>query len=170
MINVNQFTTSNKLQESTFVPLRDPETKEELKTEKGAKIGMELYSIHSKQFKRALRSTAHLGLSKEQTERQEAINAKMKEGVSASEEDLDFLDECEDISIKRMQYVYAKMTTKLFNIQLPEDFAEEHGIALTPKGNVQESVENIHKMYIALPDLTKQIGDAISDNKVFTKA
>lgn len=170
MIDVNKYTTSKKLEDSTFVPLLDPETGAEVKTETGAKVGMELYSMHSKQFKRAIRSTAHLGLDKKEIERQKAIDAKLAEGISVSEEENEFLEHCEEKTIRRFQYAYAKVTTKLHNIELPSEFADEHDIALTGKGFVRETVDNIHKLYIALPDLTKQIGDAISDKNVFTKA
>lgn len=170
MINVNQYTKSKKLQDAAFVQLLNPETNEPEVTESGQKVGVELYSIQSKEFKRALRSTAHLGLSKKELEKQEAITKKIAEGVSASENDLDFLDECEEKTTKRMQFVFAKVTTKLHNIQLPTDFAEENGIAITKQNNVRETVDNIHKLYIAFPDLSKQIGDAIADKKNFINA
>lgn len=170
MLNVKQFSKSNKLQQVAFVQLKDTETGDLLTTEDGKKVGFELHSVQSNEFKRALRSTADLGLTKKEQERQKEISEWISEGTKPSDESLDFLDACEDKVTKRMQRVFALVTKKLHHIELPEDFADENGIKLLKGGKVSESVDNIHALYIALPDLSAQIGDAIADKQNFTKS
>lgn len=175
MLNVKSFSKAKKLQDAAFVQLKDPETGELLTTESGDKVGFELHSVQSNEFKRALRSTADLGLTKAEQERQKEINDWIADGTKPSEESLDFLDECEDKITKRMQRVFALVTKKLHHVKLPKDFADEAGIKVGKAGedgacSVSFNAENIHKLYIALPDLSAQIGDAISDKQNFIKA
>jgi len=170
MLNVKSFSKTNKLQQAAFVQLKDPETGELLVDDSGNKVGIELYSVSSSEFKRALRSTADLGLTRKEDERQKEINKAILDGIKPSDENLDFLDYCEEKLISRFQRVYALATKKLHNIKLDEENAREFGIKLTASGKVSESVENISKLYSALPDLTAQIGDAMSDKQNFINA
>lgn len=170
MINVKSFSKAKKLQDAAFVQLKCPETGELLTTESGSKVGFELHSVQSNEFKRALRLTADLGLTKAEQEKQKQINEWIAEGNKPSEENLDFLDYCEDKFIKRMQRTYALITKKLHHIELSEDDAEALEIKVSKNGKVVETVENIHRLYIALPDLSAQIGDAISDKQNFINA
>lgn len=170
MLNIKQFSKSNKIHDASFVQLKDPETGELVFTEDDKKVGFELHSMHSKEFKRAMRSTADLGLTKAEQERQAKIDEWIKEGTKPSDENLDFLDYCEDKVTKRMQRVFAIVTKKLHHIELSEDDAKELDIKITGTGKVSESVENIHKLFIALPDLSAQIGNAIADKQNFINA
>ena len=170
MINVKSYSKINKLQDSAFVQLKNPETSELEVTETGEKIGFELHSIQSNEFKRALRSTAHLGLTKKEQENQKELLQWIQDGTKPSDENLDILDEYEDRITKRMQRVFAIVTKKLHNIELLEEDAKALGIKLTAKGKVSESVDNILALYVALPDLSAQIGDAIADKQNFINA
>ena len=170
MLDFKKYSKTNKLQDAAFVQIKNPETGELEFSEGGDKIGFELYSMHSKEFKRAHRSTSHLGLDKAEQERQKKINEWSQEGVGLSEDDLDFIDYCEDKSIKRMQRVFAMVTKKLHHVELPQDYADEIGIKITPTGKVKETVDNIQALYVAHPDLSAQIGDAIADKQNFINA
>ena len=170
MLNVKSFSKTNKLQQAAFIQLKDPETNELLLDEEGNKVGVEVYSVSSNEFKRALRSTADLGLTKKEQERQKEINDWIAEGTKPSDDSLDFLEQCEDKIIKRFQRVYALATKKLHNIKLDEESAKELGVKITASGKVSETADNVYKLYVALPDLTSQIGDAIADKQNFINA
>lgn len=170
MIDFKQYAKANKLQDAALVQLKHPETGDLQFTESGEKIGFELHSLQSKEFKRALRSTADLGLTKAEQDRQKQISDWIAEGTKPSEENLDFLDECEEKVTRRMQRVFAMVTKKLHNIELPKDYADEVGIKVTPTGKVKETVDNIHLLYVTHPDLSAQIGDAIADKQNFINA
>jgi hypothetical protein len=183
-LNIGAFSRSENLKKPAFVQLKNPETGEleftkkeqvnpdtkEVELVDDKKIGVELYSTQSPQFKRALRSTAHLALDKDEQARKENLDKLVAEGVSISDEDLDFLEHCEQKTVKRMQCVFAKVTTKLHNITLKPEDAELMEVDITASGKVKESVENIHKLYIHLPDLSAQIGDGMTDQQNFMKA
>jgi len=170
MLNVKSFSKTNKLQQAAFIQLKDPETGELVFDNEGNKVGVEVYSANSGEFKRALRSTVDIGLTKKEDERQKEINDWIAEGTKPSEENLDFLEQCEDKIVERFQRVYALATKKLHNIKLDEESAKELGIKITASGKVSETTENIYRLYVALPDLTSQIGDAIVDKQNFINA
>jgi len=170
MLNLKSYSKSNLLQEAAFVQLKNPETGALEFTESGEPIGFELYSVQSKEFKRALRQTAHLGLTKAEQEKQKEILEWIADGTNPSEESLEFLDACEDKVTKRMQRVFAMVTKKLHHIALAPEDAESIGVKVSKLGRVTETVDNIHQLYIALPDLSSQIGDGIAKSENFTKA
>lgn len=170
MIDFKQYSKTNKLQDAAFVQMMLPDGKTPAVTENGDKIGFDLYSVQSNEFKRALRSTADLGLTKAEQDKQKKINEWIQEGTKPSEESLDFLDYCEDKVTKRMQRVFAMVTKKLHHVELPQDYADEIGIKITPTGKVKETVDNIQALYVAHPDLSAQIGDAIADKQNFINA
>lgn len=188
MLNTAQYSKSNKLQDAAFVQLKNPDTGEleftkkevansetgKVETVNDKPIGFELHSMQSKEFKRALHKTAHLGLTKKEKERYKAIEDNLNDGVSISENDLDFMDECEEKVASRMKRVFAMVTTKLHHIELPADFAKDHEIAVGKEKDgacpVTLSVENLHKLYTALPDLSTQISNGIATQENFTKS
>lgn len=188
MLNTAQYSKSNKLQDAAFVQLKNPETGEleftkkevansetgKVETVNDKPIGFELHSMQSKEFKRALHKTAHLGLTKKEKERYKAIEDNFNDGVSVSENDIYFIEECEEKVASRMRRVFAMVTTKLHHIELLADFAKEHEIAVGKEKDgacpVTLSVENIHKLYNALPDLSTQISKGITTEENFTKS
>lgn len=169
MLSINKYSTANKLQSAAFVQLKNPETGELEFTESGDKIGFELHSVKSNEFKRAFRTTADLGLTKAEQERHAEIAKWIEEGTKPSEESLDFLDECESKSALRMQKALALVTKKLHHIELTAEDAKQIGVKVN-KGKVVETPENIHALYVALPDLSAQIADAIADSQNFINA
>ena len=169
-LNIKSYSKANKLQDAVFIQLKNADTDELEVTESGAKIGFELHSIQSTEWKRALRSTADLGLTKKENERQKEINGWIADGTKPSEDNLDFLDYCEDKITKRMQRAFALVTKKLHHIELEQDDADALGVKVSKTGKVVETVENIHALYVALPDLSAQIGDAIADKQNFINA
>ncbi len=175
MLDINSYSKSNKLQDSAFVQLKNPTTGELEVTESGEKIGVELHSMQSKAFKRAIRSTGHFGLTKKEQDHHKKLNEWSAEGATLSEENLDLFDHYEDKVTKRMQRVFALVTKKLHHIKLTKEAADSIGVKVgkpDDKGAcaVAFNVENIHKLYIALPDLSAQIGDAIADKQNFINA
>lgn len=170
MISIKNYSKTNKLQEAAFVQIKNPETGELEFAENGEKVGFELHSMQSNEFKRALRSTADLGLTKAEQEKQKQVSEWIQEGTKPSDENLDFLDYCEDKVTKRMQRVFAMVTKKLHHIELTEEDAAAIDVKVTPTGKVKETVANIHALYVALPDLSAQIGDAIADKQNFINA
>lgn len=175
MLDINSYSKSNKLQDSAFVQLKNPATDELECTENGEKIGFELHSMQSSAFKRAMRSTADLGLTKKEQEHHKKVNDWIAEGTKPSEENLDLLEQYEDKATKRMQRVFALVTKKLHHITLTKEAADSIGVKVgkpDDKGAcaVTCNVENIHKLYIALPDLSAQIGNAIAEKQNFINA
>ena len=69
-----------------------------------------------------------------------------------------------------MQRVFAMVTKKLHGIELSDENAKALNIKVTKKNAVTETVDNIYALYVALPDLSKQVGDAIATNQNFIKA
>ena len=170
MLNLKSYSKSNLLQEAAFVQLKNPETGALEFTESGEPIGFELYSVQSKEFKRALHKTVHLGLTKAEEEKKAEINQLILDGIEQSEENLEFLYYCDDKTTKRFQRVFAMVTKKLHHITLAPEDAESIGVKVSKLGRVTETVDNIHQLYIALPDLSSQIGDGIAKSENFTKA
>lgn len=170
MLNLKSYSKSNLLQEAAFVQLKNPETGALEFTESGEPIGFELYSVQSKEFTRAMRKTAHLGLTKSEQEKQVEILGWIADGTKPSEENLEYLEYCEDKVVKRFQRVFAMVTKKLHHITLEPEDAESIGVKVSKLGRVTETVDNIHQLYIALPDLSSQIGDSIRATENFTKA
>lgn len=169
-INIKSFSKANKLQDAAFVQLKDAETGELAFTENDKPIGFELYSMQSKEFKRAQRNTADLGLTKAEQKRYKEINENINDGVKPSEEMLDFLDECDDKVTKRMQRIFALVTKKLHYIELEKEDADALSVKVGKNGAVTETVENIHQLYMALPDMSRQIGDGITKDQNFINA
>ena len=170
MLNVKQLSKSKQLQDVAFVQLKNPETGDLEVTESGQKIGFELHSIHSKEFKRALRSTVSHDLTKDEKKRRDEIKSNIEEGKDASDEDLDFLDYCEQKTTERMQLVFAMVTKKLHHIELAQEDADAIGVKVSKSGKVVETVDNIHKLYVALPDLSAQIGNGVALKENFIKS
>lgn len=170
MLSVKSYSKTNKLQDAAFVQLKNPETGEPEFTESGAKVGFELHSVQSNEFKRAMRATTDLGLNKDEQAHQKKVNEWIAEGTKPSEENLDLLDEYEDKITKRMQKVFALVTKKLHHIELNQEDADAIGVKVTATGKVKETVENVHALYVALPDLSAQIGDAIANKQNFINA
>jgi len=170
MLDFKQYSTANKLQDAAFVQLKMPDGVTPAVTESGEKIGFELHSVQSTEFKRALRSTADLGLTKSEQDHQKKVLEWIAEGTKPSEENLDLLDQYEAKVTSRMQRVFAMVTKKIHNIELQKDYADSIGIKVTSTGKIKETPENIHLFYIAHPDLSAQIGDAITDKQNFINA
>lgn len=170
MLNVKQLSKSKQLQDVAFVQLKNPETGDLEVTESGQKIGFELHSIHSKEFKRALRSTVSHDLTKDEKKKHDEIKSNIEEGKDASDEDLDFLDYCEQKTTERMQLVFAMVTKKLHHIELAQEDADAIDVKVSKSGKVVETVDNIHKLYVALPDLSAQIGNGVALKENFIKS
>lgn len=183
MLNVKQLSKSKQLQDVAFVQLKNPETgdleftKKEQKNEDGEielvndkKIGFELHSMHSKEFKRALRSTVSHDLTKDEKKKHDEIKSSIDAGKDASDADLDFLDYCEQKTTERMQLVFAMVTKKLHYIELNQEDADAIGVKVGKGGKVVETVDNIHKLYVALPDLSAQIGTGVAVKENFIKS
>ena len=170
MINIDSYSKSNKMQNAAFVQLKNPDTDELSVTKDGEKVGFELFSIQSKEFKRAMRLTADIALTKKEQEKHKKVSDWINEGTKPSLENLDFLDECEDKITKRMQRVFAMVIKRLHHIELSDKDAESIGVKINKDNSVKVDVENIHNLFIALPDLSSQIGDAIADRQNFINA
>lgn len=170
MLSLKKYSQSNKLQESAFVQLKNPETGEFEFTESGEPIGVELYAIQSKEFKRAMRSTAHLGLTKAERKRKQQIEEAMNDNRAPSVEDLDFLDSCEDKVASQLQMSFAMVTKRLKNMSLSKKDAKDAGILINEDSTIVETVENIHALYRAAPDLSEQISKAVIEKENFIKS
>lgn len=168
MLNIKSLQTSKRLDEKRFLHLMHGETGEPLLTDDGLKVGIEIYSMHSKTFRDALRDTVDLDLSQEEKTKQSDILKWIGEGTKPSDESKDFLEYCEKKTKDRFVKVYAKITSSLVNLKLSEDDAKELDVKLTKDGYPVNSHQNIYKLYLQLPDLTSQIGDFSAEKKNFT--